>query len=201
MTNPRGTNHYEFVISQPGSYYLTGNIATAKASGLRITAPGVTLDLNGFEVRRASGTGGYGIEGFASQCAVKNGSISGFGTGLLGQVDAGGVSRVGELTQLTISQCGRALAVNLDSRIDRCTAVDNTEYGMQTAGGATFIDCIARRNNAVGIQAGTVTTASASTRLPATWLSATPPATIPTENLVPPTGINFGPLHYDSAER
>ena len=152
-TAPGDANH-EFIISQPGSYYLTGNVVTAKTNGLRITAPGVTLDLNGFHVRRASGTGGYGIEVFASRCAVRNGSISGFGTGLIGQVDAGGVSRVGELTLLTISQCGRAVAVNHDWRIDRCTAVDNTEYGMQAGDGATFVNCIARRNNAVGIQAG-----------------------------------------------
>ena len=152
-TAPGDANH-EFIISQPGSYYLTSNLVTAKTNGLRITAPGVVLDLNGFQVRRASGTGGYGIEVFASRCAVRNGSITGFGTGLIGQVDASGISRGGELTLLTISQCGRAVAVNHDWRFDRCTALDNTEYGMQASEGATFVNCVARRNNAVGIQAG-----------------------------------------------
>src|SRR6478672_7546607 len=38
-----------FIISQPGAYYLTGNITgVAGKAGIKITANDVTLDLNGF---------------------------------------------------------------------------------------------------------------------------------------------------------
>src|SRR3954454_1744353 len=57
-TNP----NYEFVINQPGSYYLSANIAVTKANGIQISAEGVTLDLNGFQISRASGSGGDGIQ-------------------------------------------------------------------------------------------------------------------------------------------
>src|SRR5262245_16199985 len=38
-----------FVISTPGSYYLTGNVAGALGKhGIEVTAPNVTIDLSGF---------------------------------------------------------------------------------------------------------------------------------------------------------
>src|SRR6476661_1617880 len=57
-TNP----NYQFVITQPGSYYLSTNLAVTKANGIQINAEGVTLDMNGFQISRASGSGGNGIE-------------------------------------------------------------------------------------------------------------------------------------------
>src|SRR5256885_12829047 len=57
-TNP----NYQFVINQPGSYYLSANIAVTKPNGIQINADGVTLNLNGFQISRASGSGGDGIQ-------------------------------------------------------------------------------------------------------------------------------------------
>src|SRR6185295_11122012 len=40
-----------FKITQPGSYYLTGNITgVAGKHGIEVVASGVTLDLNGFDL-------------------------------------------------------------------------------------------------------------------------------------------------------
>ena len=39
-----------FTISQPGSYYLTGNLAVTTGNAIIITTNGVTLDLNGFTI-------------------------------------------------------------------------------------------------------------------------------------------------------
>lgn len=48
-------------ISQPGSYYLTGNITVGSGNGITITANHVSLDLNGFTISSTanppSGTG------------------------------------------------------------------------------------------------------------------------------------------------
>lgn len=70
-----------YTISQPGSYYLTGNISVANGDGIQIRASGVTLDLGGFIISSqqtggASGTGvliGAGV----NDCRVHNGAISG----------------------------------------------------------------------------------------------------------------------------
>src|SRR3954471_19358577 len=45
---------YHFIITQPGSYYLSANLAVTKTNGIQINAEGVTLDLNGFQISRVS---------------------------------------------------------------------------------------------------------------------------------------------------
>src|SRR5437762_10318381 len=40
---------FDFLINQPGSYYLSANLAATKIVGVQINAEGVTLDLNGFQ--------------------------------------------------------------------------------------------------------------------------------------------------------
>jgi hypothetical protein len=52
---------YQFIINQPGSYYLSANILVTKANGIQINAEGVTLDLNGFQISRNSASG-KGVE-------------------------------------------------------------------------------------------------------------------------------------------
>jgi len=55
-TNTPGTALAEFRISQPGSYYLPGNIAApAGASGILVDASDVTIDLMGFAIQGAGG--------------------------------------------------------------------------------------------------------------------------------------------------
>ena len=50
-TNTPGDATATYVISQPGSYYLTGDVnGVFGMHGIRIDARGVTLDLNGFAV-------------------------------------------------------------------------------------------------------------------------------------------------------
>src|SRR2546421_7052509 len=47
----------DFIITQPGSYYLTANIAATKANAVLINVAGVTLDLRGFQISKGSGSG------------------------------------------------------------------------------------------------------------------------------------------------
>jgi len=51
-TNTPGNANAQYVITQPGSYYLTGNLvgATNGSAGILIQATDVVLDLNGFEL-------------------------------------------------------------------------------------------------------------------------------------------------------
>lgn len=67
------------VISAPGSYYLTANIATETLStGISISASNVTLDLNGFSIIRLTGSGGDAISiGGNKGIRILNGIIVG----------------------------------------------------------------------------------------------------------------------------
>jgi hypothetical protein len=64
-------------LSTPGSYVLTGNIATAGA-GITISAPNVTLDLNGFTVSSTNTSASViSITPSAHGAVVRNGVVSG----------------------------------------------------------------------------------------------------------------------------
>jgi hypothetical protein len=75
-------------ISQPGSYELVDNLTAGGGKDcLVITASFVTIDLAGFSISASPGTVGGAAIFFGSQIggqgiAVRNGSISGFSTGV-----------------------------------------------------------------------------------------------------------------------
>src|SRR5262245_61247758 len=56
-----------FSITEPGSYYLTGNLAGR--AGISITANDVVLDLKGFELK------GAGIVAAGAKITVRNGAV------------------------------------------------------------------------------------------------------------------------------
>src|ERR1044071_6723598 len=70
-------------ISQPGSYYLTGNIAgVAGKRGIEIATGGVSIDLMGFDLAGAAGSlqGVSVVTGVAVfDVEVRNGNIHGWG--------------------------------------------------------------------------------------------------------------------------
>ncbi len=71
-TNTPGQSGAMFVISQPGSYYLTGNI-THTTVGILITASNVTIDLNGFTI--SGGTHAIESTTSISGIVIKNGFV------------------------------------------------------------------------------------------------------------------------------
>ena len=76
------------IISNAGSYYMTTNLAVTKTDGITIAAAGVTLDLNGFEIARVSGSGGDGIKinTGSDRATVRNGTLRGFSYGIDGNL-------------------------------------------------------------------------------------------------------------------
>src|SRR5216117_1440443 len=81
--NTPGDSNSLFKITQPGSYYLTGNITgVANKHGIEIAASGVTLDLNGFDLLGAPGSlDGVSVTTAAvqSNITVFNGSVRAWG--------------------------------------------------------------------------------------------------------------------------
>ena len=70
-----------FTISQPGSYYMTGNLmGVAGQDGITIAASDVTLDLMGFALTGVAGSlKGVRISGGAFNIAVRNGTVRSWG--------------------------------------------------------------------------------------------------------------------------
>ena len=70
----------EFLITQPGSYYLTTNVVgVSSLHGINISANNVTLDLNGFTVQGSSSAfDAIYIHAGYTNVTVRNGNISGW---------------------------------------------------------------------------------------------------------------------------
>jgi hypothetical protein len=86
-THTPGNIFAQFIISQPGSYYLTSNIVSVSGKrGIEIDVSNITLDLNGFSMLGDSNAldGIYFSATTITNVAIRNGTISGWagGTGV-----------------------------------------------------------------------------------------------------------------------
>lgn len=154
-TNTPGDAGAVYVISQPGSYYLTGNISVpSNSTGVRIGASGVTLDLNGFQIAGASTSNSTGIsEGgrSISGVTVRNGSVVGVaGTG----ISLGGTSGV-VIEDVTVRDCsGHGIVAGARARIARVLCFSNSGDGISVGDDAIVTGCVARSHTLHGIHAG-----------------------------------------------
>ena len=144
-------SNYHYIINQPGSYYLTGNLDVTKTNGIQINAEGVTLDLNGFQVDRASGSGGNGIElpATSHRASIVNGSIKGFSQGIVCLGVAGAYARDGRLINVSVANCSSyGIYSGLNWLLDRCVAHDcSATYTIYGNFGSTLIHCAAHNNS------------------------------------------------------
>ncbi|MEM0982712.1 MAG: right-handed parallel beta-helix repeat-containing protein [Planctomycetota bacterium] len=145
-----GDSNSVFRITQPGSYYLTGNVvAAADQSGIVIIAPDVTLDLNGFLVSGPAGSAVEGIDSSQQRVHVMNGFVRGFTDGV--DLSARGCT-VESLTVTGASSNG--IDMGIDSRVIGCTATDNGNNGIDAFSRSSVTGCTANANGSFGIRAG-----------------------------------------------
>lgn len=177
-TNTPGDASSKFIITQPGSYYLTSDLAIAGTQrGIRIAASGVTIDLNGFSLTDQlfdfqTSFGAIGADSGVSRVAVVNGRVTGFvGAGVVG-VDLRNAADC-RVERVLVADCGGAgiwcgdravidscivsgnVGIGIkasDGVVRSCTASNNGANGIY-ANASVVSDCIARDNGANGIDA------------------------------------------------
>lgn len=163
-----------FKITQPGSYYLTGNVQGVSGKmGIEVTAGNVTIDLNGFNMVGVAGSL-TGVNAYQmSRIVVKNGTLSFWGSrgvvmgagGSASDLAADHCGSTGiECTQdCTVFRC-RAIANVTGIAVDRgcivqeCQANSNTTAGIASDDAAQISRCVSSENGGVGIAAGAGTT-------------------------------------------
>jgi hypothetical protein len=213
IVNPLPSDaNYHYIISKPGAYYLSGNISATKASGIHVTVSGVTIDLNGFQITRATGTGGDGItfSAGANLCAVRNGVIAGFARGVnclsssnsFFQLKVSGCSVVGLSSgdASLVEDCqaydnGNGVSAGLGSLLNRVVASNNHSsnaaiFGISAGTGSTITDCVARNNISSGAPSGGIQAGDYSTVISSTATSNTTPAASSDDTVA--TGILVG---------
>jgi hypothetical protein len=166
--NTPGNSTNMFTISQPGSYYLTGNIAVTTNNAIAITTNGVTLDLNGFTISStASPANGRGILLVgAADVTILNGHIRGgvtyngssyTGPGFQHGINYAGASpesiRVSGVSVSGCSQYGIYLGGDFSSEVDHCSLRNIGNTGI-TAGSVN--QCTVYDSGGTGIFCETV---------------------------------------------
>ncbi len=176
-SNTPGDDNSLFKITQPGSYFLTGNITgVAGKHGIEIEAAGVTLDLNGFDLAGIPAMGN--VNGVTvsfvdlTDVAVLNGSVRNWGDDgvnlgsppvsgcRLEGVRASGNTHIGIYT-------GR------DAQVSGCSSVGG-QFGIYASNGSTLAGCSARGASISGLSVdfGCVITNCSAYANPGTGISA-----------------------------
>ncbi len=157
-TNTPGDADSLYKITQPGSYYLTGNVTgVAGKHGIEIASSGVTLDLNGFQLIGAPAMGDFdGVRVTVANLmniAVVNGTVRSWGDdGIDLGTNATDSCRVeGVLASLNADH---GIFTGWASSVANCSAYFNMGYGISALSGSTVSNCLARDNTATGIVTG-----------------------------------------------
>lgn len=171
-TTPGDANSL-FRITQPGSYYLTGNITgVAGFRGIEIAAPDVTIDLNGYTLTGVAGSlQGIATDGTYSGIVIHGGSVNAWGSSGVDLVQGGsgnqhrvedvratfngnhGISvGIQSIVRGCISRSNAGNGFNAPSivRFEGCTARFNSARGFFTQGLCLFNDCSALQNTGAG---------------------------------------------------
>jgi hypothetical protein len=132
-TNTPGDANSLYVISAPGTYYLTSNVTgVVSKRAILINSSSVTVELNGFALVGVA-TSGSGIsDGGAShgQTVIRNGSISGWGTH------------------------GVDLSASRDAVIHDLIVTNNIQVGLFLGDTAHVRDCILHDNHQTNLKTG-----------------------------------------------
>ncbi len=130
---------FPYVISEPGSYILTGNLTVPdeNTTAIEVQADHVTVDLNGFAIIGPV------------QCTAENGSVScspqGNGVGVKAKSVVATVVRNGTVRGMGLH------GVNINSsRVEGVRALENGNTGISADGGIVR-GCLAESNGLFGI--------------------------------------------------
>ena len=152
------------IITQPGSYYLTGNITTT-SYGITIRTNNVTLDLMGYTLSGDRGASDYGIwvdgssTAIRSGVCIRNGTVSTFGYGvLLGNARGCRLENIACTTNLNHGIYLRGdSGICKDNILRHCLSIANgfgIVLGATSSGaceGNRITDCLVERNGAYGV--------------------------------------------------
>ncbi len=162
QTNTPGTSDSLFRITEPGSYYLTGNIiGQAGMNGIEIVSSGVTLDLMGFSLQGVTGAlSGVFMAGFRRGITIRNGSVHWWpNDGLRIAIDSGLIESINAFENggWGINDTGGyALHVRgCSAYTNRVAGTSGIQSGgIKVSNGAVVESCQARSNEGIGFQGG-----------------------------------------------
>jgi parallel beta-helix repeat protein len=137
---------FPYVISTANtSYRLTGSLTVpASTNGINVTAPNVTIDLNGFSIVGPGSTTGIGINAPGeNEVTVENGAVTGFsGSGLGVQIGSFGIVR-----HVHADANSNGIQVGNNTAVEGCTANNSGATGISCAAGCAISGNVANGSN------------------------------------------------------
>jgi len=142
-----------FKITQPGSYYLTGNVTGETGRiGIEIVSNDVSIDLAGFAlVGTFTAQQGVRTTTNVTGVTVRNGVVRGWGQSGV-DLYFGAGSRVEGVSAFYNMSVG--ISAGPGSAISQCVSRDNAFLGMYAGSGSSLTGCAAGRNGASGFSVG-----------------------------------------------
>jgi parallel beta-helix repeat protein len=151
-----------FVISAPGSYYLSGNLTGVSGkNGISINADDVTVDLNGFALIGVTGSGdGIVVPAAHRNLRIRNGSAQSWGGNGINCNNATN----SQFDHLRVSQnAAYGLNCGAGNVLSEISAEANGLQGIITGARCTLTACYAANNTSDGFFIGNSSTVTAST--------------------------------------
>jgi parallel beta-helix repeat protein len=152
--NTPGNGTAMFMITQPGSYYLTADLIGDDAkNGLVIATDNVTVDLNGFQVVGTSESlKGICVTALNSRLVcIRNGTVRGWTEDGVCTVNVSG----SVLEQLRVwNNGGNGIEAGPAAIVKGCTAQQNGEAGIAVGNNGMLSECTAQENQGAGIDLG-----------------------------------------------
>jgi len=138
-----------YTIGASGSYYLTGNLLNT----LTISADNVTVDLMGYTIDGPMGGEAINIPSDQDHLVIRNGILTGAGTGIDARYLRESNSRFENLTVSDCTFCG--LYIGSGCRVENVLVRNCGSYGIQSssAGKLEVRDCRVIGTNGDGIEA------------------------------------------------
>lgn len=142
-----------YVITQPGSYYLTGSISVPTGhNAIAIVSSDVTLDLSGFRLAgNNAGSSGIVVGSGSSHVTIRNGHISEFRNEGINASGALGVT----VDNITVRfGIGRGISVGPLGIISNCNVFSCSLEGIYAVDRATITDCVVNSTGVAGFRVG-----------------------------------------------
>jgi hypothetical protein len=137
-TNTPGLAGSVFTISQPGSYYLSGDInVPAGMTAIGVYGAGVTIDLNGFAIRNVTG------QGIVYNGGVKGVTVcNGFFVNCSANLINGFIAPNTVLRDIQAVDCTGLTYLGDRALVERCILTGAVNEGLVTGAGSIVRDCV-----------------------------------------------------------
>lgn len=145
--NTPGDSNSVFFITQPGSYYLTGNVQGESGKhGIKISASNVTLDLSGFQLLGVTGSRA-GVVSSAELVVIRNGTMRQWGEQGVYVANQTIVENIHVL-----NSAGDGIYGSGVTHIRNCTVYGGASRGILAFNGSNVSDCTVSACLGVGIE-------------------------------------------------